>query len=803
MVDHALQYAGRSWRVFPLQGKVPFKGTRGFKDATTDSATIEAWWGRRPDANVGIATGNGLMVLDIDGAEGLAELQALVVQHGRLPRTLAVRTGNGIHLYFNGEGVRSSARGNLHVRGEGGYVVAPPSLHPSGRRYQWVDASVTVIDLPGWLKEWMVNGQGQKDNSPVTVTAAEVPGYLAQLPARGLAGRALQAIKQAESTWSPQEQRRIESALSVLRAKGYDFWIEIGMALHSLQWFRGDGTDVGLELWNDWSQTEPDSYLGIGDLEKHWRSFRIEPGGKGIGTLFHHAKEAGWDDPAAQPVLVDPEAPKASGHANVNGTGGGDHGGVNATTGTVEDGARGAAGGPDAAQETESNGHTFPFDEPLDPRTKKNPLIVLNEKYAVIGDLGGKCLVMSWIPSKVDESVKIPSFQTFRAFADRYAHKYVVVPRLDKDGNRIEKTEQLGACWLKWGKRQSYEGIDLAPEAPAILPNGYLNLWHGFAVQAAAGGWELMKRHVIDVLAAGDLNSAKYIIRFAAWAVQHPGERAEVALVFRGGKGSGKGTFANALVRIFGSHGLQIYSSKHLVGAFNGHLRSCLLLFADEAFWAGDKQGESVLKGMLTERTLVIEQKGIDATPWKNRLHVIMAANADWVVPASHDERRYAMFNVDGSRIGDRTYFAALHHELAGGGLAAMLYDLQRIDLGDWHPRQVIHTEALREQKERSLNPLHEWFEGLLQSAQLPGVPNPDGGIPASAIVGRARDENPKLREVSVQAFGKFLRGFGCEGYHSRNGNFWRFKPLKDMRKLWESKFYFWQWRNELDQWLS
>ena len=155
-----------------------------------------------------------------------------------------------------------------------------------------------------------------------------------------------------------------------------------------------------------------------------------------------------------------------------------------------------------------------------------------------------------------------------------------------------------------------------------------------------------MQRHIFEVLADGNRAYAEYIFKFAAWAVQNPGDRAEVALVFRGGKGSGKGTFANALKRMFGQHGLQIFNSKHLVGAFNGHLRNCLLLFADEAFWAGDKQGESVLKGLITEPALMIEQKGVDAAPWKNRLHVIMAANADWVVPASHDERRYAMFDA-------------------------------------------------------------------------------------------------------------------------------------------------------------
>src|SRR5262249_39352018 len=141
----------------------------------------------------------------------------------------------------------------------------------------------------------------------------------------------------------------------------------------------------------------------------------------------------------------------------------------------------------------------------------------------------------------------------------------------------------------------------------------------------------------------------------------------------------------------------------------------------------GDKKGESVLKGLITERTLVIEQKGIDATQWLNRLHVFMAANAEWVVPASHDERRFAVFDVsnryaqgacaDEER---RAYFDALHQDLANGGLEAMLYDLLNWDLGNWHPRQVYDTEGLRHQKEQSLPPIEQWFVKLLEDGKLP-----------------------------------------------------------------------------------
>jgi Virulence-associated protein E/Bifunctional DNA primase/polymerase, N-terminal/Primase C terminal 2 (PriCT-2) len=295
LVDYALQYAGRGWPVFQLsKSKKPFKGSHGFLDATTDRATIAEWWRRRPGANIGLRTGLGIVVLDVDGPEGLAELQALTALHGLLPATLTARTGNGAHVYFAGEGVKSSARGRLHVRGDGGYVVLPPSVHPNGRRYQWGSVS-TVAALPDWLREWMLNGQTQTQKDDHALRRVDLPGYLASLPGRGLAQRALAAIKEGESTWSPQEEKRIRSALKAIPADNYEIWFKIGMILRDLAWVRGDGTDIGLEIWDEWSQTCPAKYPGAGGIEAKWGTFgRSGRGGLGVGSLFAFAQDAGW-----------------------------------------------------------------------------------------------------------------------------------------------------------------------------------------------------------------------------------------------------------------------------------------------------------------------------------------------------------------------------------------------------------------------------------------------------------------------------------------------------------------------------
>jgi hypothetical protein len=159
--DAALSYAGRGWPVFPCRPKAKMPLTsHGLNDATTQPATIERWWRRWPDANVAIRTGaiSRLVVLDIDGEGGAESLRALERDHGPLPCTASVVTpGGGQHFYFKhpGTAVPSSAEklaAGVDTRGEGGYVVAPPSIGETGRRYE-PDERSPLAPTPGWLLE--------------------------------------------------------------------------------------------------------------------------------------------------------------------------------------------------------------------------------------------------------------------------------------------------------------------------------------------------------------------------------------------------------------------------------------------------------------------------------------------------------------------------------------------------------------------------------------------------------------------------------------------------------------------------
>src|SRR5271166_2907766 len=155
-VSVALDYVALGFCVFPCIARSKEPATRrGFYDASTNPATIRRWFGAK-DYNIAVRTGlaSGIWVLDVDGADGAAVLGNLETEHGGLPVTLCSITSAGCHLWFRADGHIPSSAGRvglgLDVRGEGGYVLAPPSVHPDGPIYRWSNTAPPTI-TPTWL----------------------------------------------------------------------------------------------------------------------------------------------------------------------------------------------------------------------------------------------------------------------------------------------------------------------------------------------------------------------------------------------------------------------------------------------------------------------------------------------------------------------------------------------------------------------------------------------------------------------------------------------------------------------------
>lgn len=163
MLEHALHYAGLGWPVIPLRPAMKEPATaHGSKDATTDLITINSWWRYEPEQNIGVVMNveSGLMALDIDPRNGGTEALAALCTQGEFPLTYTVRTPTGgTHYYFRHPGVKLYGKlkdyPGIDVQAGGKYVVAPPSIHPDGGRYE-LAANVPVADLPAWLRAILV-----------------------------------------------------------------------------------------------------------------------------------------------------------------------------------------------------------------------------------------------------------------------------------------------------------------------------------------------------------------------------------------------------------------------------------------------------------------------------------------------------------------------------------------------------------------------------------------------------------------------------------------------------------------------
>jgi hypothetical protein len=413
-------------------------------------------------------------------------------------------------------------------------------------------------------------------------------------------------------------------------------------------------------------------------------------------------------------------------------------------------------------------------------------ITAMNERYAVV-KIGGKTRVASFEESAAHPGTLVPVYSTIADFIAFHANEKRLVET--RTGLRMIG---LGQLWIDHPNRRQYSGVTYAPQRDA---GDRLNLWRGYAVEPKLGDCELYLAHLRDNVTAGNGEHFEYLRKWMARAVQQPGLPGEVAVVLRGREGVGKGVFAHEFGKLFAPHFVHLLQTKHLTGHFNAHLQHCSLLFADEAFFAGDRSHESVLKGLVTEPTIRIEPKGLDTYAVRNCIHLIVSSNLDWVIPAGADARRYFVLDVSSARMQDDAYFAALCRQMDNGGRAALLHCLLTLDIGDFNVRAVPQTAALADQKTRSRRGIDRLIEIIAHDGVLPAVgPYPNVTITTGEAKGtgfyvRAKSMVPELRhESSIVVVESLQREWGCERWKSGNRNGLKFTPLQDLRAKFEAK---------------
>lgn len=287
----------------------------------------------------------------------------------------------------------------------------------------------------------------------------------------------------------------------------------------------------------------------------------------------------------------------------------------------------------------------------------------------------------------------------------------------------------VGPLWLNSPKRQQYRGICFSPEGVANDDDSgesapWYNLWKGFAFDPRKGGkYTIFLDHIQNNICQGDKDLYGWVIAWFAHMFQKPTERLGTALVLRGEQGTGKTIIGKIIGRLLGRHYMLIDSPHYLTGNFNAHMKAVILLQADEGFWAGDKEAEGRLKGLVTSDYQMIEAKNVDAVPMRNLVRLLISSNNEWVVPSGFEERRFAVLDVGAGVKQNRAYFREMQEEMEAGGYEALLDYLLTLDLSALpDPAVVPKTDALLEQKIESMNPEFSfWFEALQRGSPFFG----------------------------------------------------------------------------------
>ncbi|MGB9407106.1 MAG: primase-helicase family protein, partial [Terracidiphilus sp.] len=329
-----------------------------------------------------------------------------------------------------------------------------------------------------------------------------------------------------------------------------------------------------------------------------------------------------------------------------------------------------------------------------------------------------------------------------------------------------DKSMSTAQMWMEWPARRSYEGMIFEPGVDA--GSRWFNMWRGFAVKPSDSPEHPMverwKEHLFENICGRDAIQADWLTGWFAHLVQRPYEKPLVAIVFRGDKGVGKNALVERVSKLLGGHAMTTARRRYLVSNFTRHLQYSLLFVLDEAFWSGDKEAEGVVKDLVTGSKHQIEPKGKESYTVRNLTRVVVIGNEEWLVPASADERRWAVFDVGDGRKQDRKYFEEMRLGLdEQGGSAHLLRYLMDYKIAQ-DVNQAPNTAGLVSQKISSLEPVQQWWYDTLSAGMIAGG-DWGGEWPDSIPTNRLRDalrrwvgnRNIKGRLPNDVNFGKIL----------------------------------------------
>jgi hypothetical protein len=410
-------------------------------------------------------------------------------------------------------------------------------------------------------------------------------------------------------------------------------------------------------------------------------------------------------------------------------------------------------------------------------------VLQMNKKYALVR-VGKNTIIATF--HRNPDGVKV-GFLNMMAFQSIAAPDKIQVPTRNGFSER-----SMSDIWMASPQRREYHDMGIYPNNDA--PSGVLNMWNGWAVEPNPNAsCELYLKHMLEIICGGNKNVYEWLLDWMADAVQDSRNVKGCCVVLRGIEGCGKGAWADTFCSLFGKHYVHLIDSERLTSKFNSITTDSIMVYADEVIWPGDRKAANILKGMITERKIVRESKGVDSIEVDNLMHVIIASNEDWIIPAGPQSRRWMMLNVKGHVAQSRPYFDRLFHEIENGGKSALLYFLMHRKITN-NLRTAPKTSGLMDQRmmsHRHDSVLHFYLESVARGgfntidmeARMGDVDGWPNKVIAYELFNEyriwARDNRISVYDtLALSMFYKKSEEFGFKN----NGNTMDVPPLEDLK---------------------
>jgi hypothetical protein len=646
---YARALAKKGFRIFPLKvnSKEPLR--KGWQEEAAPDASP---WANGEDYNIGVATGQGVTVADIDMKkteegdliDGETNWKEFCDEHDVGESPVQVATASeipGRHIIYTTpldakipNSVGKIAAG-VDVRGEGGYVVGVGS----------------VIDEREYTKlgTWGLNGG----------RGLAMPAALIEACGKG-GERAADDIRNIP-------EGELDTELNMDRAREY-----LIVARESVQGAGGDQNSFAVAAKVRDMGISQEMCLDIMMEDGGWNErcsppWSLHELGVKVSNAYRYAqKRIGEDSPEAQ-----------------------------------------FADEPDSG-ETEVR--------------ELSPLELMNQRFALVTIGTGYIILEEYIDQEGRNRV--------RSFGEKTFH-LVNVNNYFVDAETGKKT-YWSRVWILWEHRRTYYGFTFDPKHIGSVSREY-NHWRGFTYEPIDGlplpeakrMCEKFLLHVRNVVCAGDVRLYKWLMNHFAHLIQFPWKKPETAVVVLGRKGVGKSLIFDIMGALMKDNYLVTAQERMLLGNFNSHMETALLVQFEEAFWAGNKKAEGVLKHLITGKHHIIEHKGHEPYMVANYARIYITSNEDWAIPATVDERRFAVIECSDARRGDKEYFNEIFRQLQMGngmGYRALMTLLRGLDVDLTAVHVAPDTSALADQKLETLDSTGRWLHNCLEAGEIDGL---------------------------------------------------------------------------------